>query len=676
MAVAVTVLASSGALKAPVEGLPDPGTLVRWGLPAAAVARDASAALTIGLLVAAAVLLPGPGPAPRATTTPTRTPTHTPTHTLALGPTLTSAQRRAVRLGGYAAASWAVAGLAGVILSYADLAGAAVNLEVLAGIPLFVTEFDLGRALGLSVLGSLLACATAIAARRPGQVGVAAGLAVAAVLPLAWTGHAAGTLNHAAAVDLQMFHLVGVTLWVGGLAAVALTRRALEASFPLVVTRFSTLAGWCFGIVAVSGIVGASVRLGSWAALVGTGYGTLLVAKATALIALGIAGWCHRRWLLGKLTGPTPGRIFARLAAGELFVMAVAVGLAVALSRTSPLLPGSSGPPLEPTTELLGYPMPPPLTAVTAFTAWRVDTLWLPLTAAAAFWYLRAVLRLRRRGDRWPWGRTAAFLLGCAAMIIATSGSPGVYGQVLFSMHMVQHMSIATAVPVFLVLGAPLTLALRSLPRRVDGSRGPREWLLAMVHSAPARLLSHPLVAAAIFLSSLVVFYYSAAFEVSLRSHAGHVLMIAHFLLAGYLFANVICGIDPGPSRPPHLFRLLLLMLTFGYHAFFAVALMSGSQILGSEWYRLLHRDWGPTLAEDQNLGAALSWALGDYPIAVLAVALFVSWISTDTRAARRHDRQADRDGDADLAAYNRSLHDLQIRHKPTHDQELGRADE
>ncbi|WP_446915072.1 cytochrome c oxidase assembly protein, partial [Klebsiella pneumoniae] len=76
-----------------------------------------------------------------------------------------------------------------------------------------------------------------------------------------------------------------------------------------------------------------------------------------------------------------------------------------------------------------------------------------------------------------------------------TSGAPGVYGQVLFSMHMVQHMTIATGVPVFLVLGTPVTLALRVLRRRDDGSRGPREWLMAVSRSLPIQILGHPVVA-------------------------------------------------------------------------------------------------------------------------------------------------------------------------------------
>jgi cytochrome c oxidase assembly factor CtaG len=267
--------------------------------------------------------------------------------------------------------------------------------------------------------------------------------------------------------------------------------------------------------------------------------------------------------------------------------------------------------------------------------------------------------RLRRRGDHWPYGRTIAWTVGCAALIWATSGSPGAYGDVLFSMHIVQHMTIATAVPTFLVLGAPVTLALRALRRRGDASRGPREWLLVLVHSWPLRLLSHPVVAGGMFVVGMMVFYYSALFEQSLRSHTVHLLMTAHFLLAGYLFANVICGIDPGPRRPIYPFRLVLILVAFAFHALFAVALMNATELLAGDWFGGLGRPWGRSVADDQYLGASLGWALGEYPLAILAGAVIWAWVRDDHREARRLDRQADRDDDEALGRYNDYLKSL-----------------
>ena len=141
------------------------------------------------------------------------------------------------------------------------------------------------------------------------------------------------------------------------------------------------------------------------------------------------------------------------------------------------------------------------------------------------------------------------WVLGWAVLVYAVCGAPGVYGRVLFSMHMVMHMAVAMLVPLLLVPAAPVLLALRALPARPDKTWGPREVVLQVVHSRALRVLANPVVAAALFFFSLAVFYYSPLFELALRTHTGHVLMMAHFLLTGYLFVWALVGIDPGPRQ-------------------------------------------------------------------------------------------------------------------------------
>ena len=138
--------------------------------------------------------------------------------------------------------------------------------------------------------------------------------------------------------------------------------------------------------------------------------------------------------------------------------------------------------------------------------------------------------------------------------------------------------------------------------------------------------------------------------------------MTVHLLLAGYLFASAICGVDPGPRRPPYVFRLILLVATMGFHAFFGVSMMGSTQILAQDWFAALGRPWGRILAEEQNRGGALAWALGDYPVAIMVLAMAVQWIRADARESRRYDRQADRDVDAELTAYNEHLRQLAER--------------
>ena len=621
-------------------GLPDPGALTRWGLPLSRALRDLSAALTIGALVLAAVAIP-PESAERARF-------------------VSGTRASVVAAAGCFGFLWAWSGLAVLVFTYSDVAGvsplAAGGLEQLV---YFSTDFDLGRSLfANSVMAAAVAVGTLLA-RRTTTLGGLSVIALLALWPLALTGHAAGALNHDVAVNAQFAHLLGITVWVGGLAVLLLFGRRLGEGIGTVANRYSTLAGWCFAIVAGSGVAAAILRVGGWEGL-WTNYGALLGIKVVALVLLGAAGWWHRRRLLAGLqSGGRRRTWFARLASGELIVMAVAMAAGVALGRTPPPAGATATTAAE---SLLGYPMPPNLGAAEWFTQWRLDTLWTPIALLGVIWYFRGVRRLRRRGDAWPVGRTISWMVGTLGLIWATSGAPGAYGKVLFSMHMVQHMTIATTLPTFFVLGAPVTLALRSLPVRRDGSRGAREWLLVLVHSRFLRVAGHPLVAATLFIASLVAFYYSSIFELSLRTHTMHSLMVAHFFITGYLFASVICGIDPGVARPAHPLRMLLLMVVFGVHAFFSISLMASTTVLAQSWFSSLGRTWGRSLADDQYLGASIGWALGDYPLAILAGALIWSWVKADHREAQRHDRQARRDGDQKLREYNEALQRLQKR--------------
>ncbi|MFB7937196.1 cytochrome c oxidase assembly protein, partial [Streptomyces sp. NPDC056049] len=422
-----------------------------------------------------------------------------------------------------------------------------------------------------------------------------------------------------------------------------------------------------FLAVAASGVVGAVVRLPSWTALLTSPYGLMVTVKAVALAGLGALGRWHRRRTLPALAGGA-GRPFLRIAAGEVVLMAAALGLAVALSRTPP--PDTGAVPRTPAEELLGFPMPPPLGGfpwTPLFTEWHFDPLFAFGTAAAALLYAAGVRRLRARGDAWPVGRTLAWMAGLAVTVLATMSGLAVYGKVMMSVHMGQHMILAMTVPILLVLGAPATLALRTLPTApASGPDGARELLLRLLHSRYVKVLSHPVAASALFIGSAFAVYHTSLFETLMRSHLGHMVMLVHFLAAGLLFFWVIIGIDPGPRRPPHLGRLFVLILTMPFHSWFSISLMSSVAVIGESWWADLARPWGPSLLDDQYNGGAIAWATGDIPVLITTIILAVQWVRSDAREARRVDRQIDRGDDKDpLAAYNAYLAALHARDRP-----------
>jgi putative copper resistance protein D len=485
------------------------------------------------------------------------------------------------------------------------------------------------------------------------------------MLPLSLAGHAAGAANHETAVNSLALHLVAVVVWVGGLLALAMLRPLLGTALAVSVQRYSTLAGWCFAAVAVSGAANAWIRIGSVSSLAST-YGALVILKVVALVILGLAGWHQRLRVVNRIaTDPLAGRLFARVALVEVTVMGAAFALGAALSRSAPPVSDMANMPGMANMPNTGFAQAPvagddlplgPLSGSGWLTQWRIDWLWLGVAVIAVTLYLYGVRRVRARGDSWPVLRTIGWVLGWTVFTWATCGAPGVYGRVLFSVHMVMHMTVSMVAPILMVLAAPVTLALRTLTPRADDTLGPRELLLGLVHSRYLAAIANPFVAAAIFFGSLMVFYFSPLFELALGTHTGHVLMTVHFLMAGYLFAWVLVGIDPGPRRWPPVLLLLVLFGTISLHAFFGVALTGGTTLLAPAYFQGLHLPWAVDLLADQRTGGAVAWGIGEVPTLVLAMLVTLAWLRSDRAESKRLDRQADRDDDAELKAYNAHL--------------------
>lgn len=629
LAVALVWVVPAAALSGAADPLvlADAGPWVRWGQLVIGVVHNVAAALTVGLLVLGGFLVPESRTSRRR-------------EVAATSATIT-------------AGVWAASALAALLVGFAEVA----NLP-LGGAGYWGTLAENILALELlrlwtfeTVLATLLVGVCALVRTRAG-LAWAAILAFATLIPVAYTGHSSGWEGHETAVTALGTHLFAVTTWVGGLMALVMLRAHLGPALLPTTRRFSTLALWCYVAVGLSGMLFALDSVQSWSDLL-SGYWLLIWGKAGVYVALGAFGYAHRRWLLAAELRQRGA--FVRLATVETLVMAVAMGLAVALSRTPPAetrdIDSTS------TVQLLtGYPEPAELTPQSWLTVWQVNWFFLIVAGLAIGLYLAGVWRLRRRADAWPALRTLSWVLGWSTFIYATQGAPGVYGRVLFSMHMVMHMAVMMVIPIFLVMGSAITLGLRSLEARRDKTLGPREVLLAVVHSRYAAVIANPVVAAVIFFGSLVGFYWSGALEFALTTHTGHVLMTLHFLLAGYAFVWSLIGTDPGPPKWSAPMRLLVLLATLAAHAFFGLAIMSGTWLLAPGFFKALDLTWGPDLLSDQQLGGSIAWGIGEMPTLVLAMLVTLDWLRRDERDARRGDRQAERDEDAELTAYNERL--------------------
>ncbi|MDN4477903.1 cytochrome c oxidase assembly protein [Demequina sp. SYSU T00039] len=473
---------------------------------------------------------------------------------------------------------------------------------------------------------------------------------------LAQTGHAAGAADHHLATSAMFLHLAGSAIWLGVIGAMLLLRGPLGDDAKAAVRRASRLAVWAAAVLIVSGAANGWIRLSSPAELVTTTYGRLLLLKIGLMSVAVALAVLHRRVSLPRLSERQVRERFWRVMMIDVGALVAVVTVAAVLASTAPPIPIEPVEEPSPAYFLTGYELPPAPSALNWIVQWRLEIISAFVLVALAVLYLRGVAVLRRRGDAWPWYRTANWLAGIVLMLWITQGAPSIYGMVAFSSHMVEHMLLVMVAPVPLTFAAPITLALRAIEPRRDGSVGPREWIRAVVESRWMRFWANPIVAAVSFAAFLVAFYYSPLFEFALRNHAGHLWMILHFTVVGYLFVNALVGIDPGPTRPRYPLRIVLLFSTMAFHAFFGVSLMMSTVLLAPTWFGLMGRDWGPDAITDQQYGGQIAWGIGELPVLLLAIGIVTAWRRADAKETRRKDRQADRDHDAELRAYNEML--------------------
>jgi len=608
------------------SALGDTGDFLRWGTPAFRALGDIAEAIAIGSLVFAAFALEAKS----------------------------QAFTKTLSLAAIASAIWALAGSAYLLSTFLLISGSQISLENTFADQLwiFITDIQLGQMLALNILVAFALSIATLLIRSLFGVAVCAVTGLAALIPIALSGHAAGSASHSMAVNSLGLHLVGICIWVGGLVALSFAYKhqpRLE-----LITRYSSLALAGFGLVIVSGIASAQIRIGTLGNLFTSGYGQVVLLKTLVLLILGIIGYLHRTKFIRVQQNVS--QKFWKLVTVEFAIFGVAIGLGSALARTANPVSDFPIGDLTPAEILTGSKLPAEPTALTWLTTFKPDILWILITAALAGFYLVGVYRLNKRGDSWSIARTLSWLGGAALLFYITNGFFAAYEQYLFSSHMLAHMLLTMGVPVLLVPGAPITLLFRAVAKRQDESRGVREWLLWALNTKYAQFISHPLVAAVMFASSLVVFYFTPVFGWATREHIGHQWMIVHFVITGYLFVQALIGIDPGPRRLGYPQRLMLLIGTLAFHAFFGLAIMGSDTLLLADWFGAMARTWGQTPIQDQQTGGGIAWGIGELPTGVITIMVAMQWAKSDAREARRSDRASDRSGNEDLAEYNRML--------------------
>ena len=555
--------------------------------------------------------------------------------------------------------SWALAAWAGIAGAQSLVASAyllAVPIpQLLAGGRWSETVAASGAVRGWVVVAVLAGTAAAICATSTTVIGPALALllALGAVVQPTLNGHGGGTTQHAVLLATTGIHGVAAVLWAGMTGALWLALLHPRVASPDALRRQRRVSTVAAAMLILSGLGNGVAQVGSPSDLLATGYGQLVLLKLVLTSACVAVGLTLARALAGD------GLLLARRgltarAGLETVVLLVTMGVGSALALSPPT---RTADPLSTAGErAAGFAFPPVPDWHSVVLELRPDAVFFLVTVALAVTYALGLARLRRRGHHWPPGRSVAWFSGVALLFWLTNFGIARYANVAPGFHMGQHMVLTMLVPILLVLGAPVTLALRALHPGQGGQWGPREWLVRFLGSRALAILTQPAVVLVLYVSGLYGLYLTSAFATLMSSHTGHVLMQAHFLVSGYLFYWILIGTDPRPQPLPYLYRFVVMMIASALHGFFAVVIMMSGRPLAPEWFALVRPPWIEDLLSDTTMGGQLAWAMGELPLALVAVTLAVQWSRDEDRQARRLDRRAERTGDADLRAYNAYL--------------------
>ncbi|QZQ55922.1 bifunctional copper resistance protein CopD/cytochrome c oxidase assembly protein [Curtobacterium sp. TC1] len=584
----------------------DPGPLVRFGLPISRLVVDLSAAATIGGLALATVGLSRSGPE----------------------------WNRAIDVAAAASGIWTVSSAVTTFFTFLSVAGSEISIDEQFGqsMGVFLTGTDLGLAWLVTVLVAAAVTVLCFAVRSRGMVALTAAVSMIGLIPLAQQGHAAGTASHDAAVTALGLHLVGAALWVGGLTMLVLLRGVLPGDrLAVVVARYSSIALGCFVLVAVSGVASAQIRVGALSNLF-TPYGTLVLVKIGAIVAIGVLGAVQRRRAIRSLAeAPARHRPFWTLIVVELAVMGVASGFAAALGRTAtPVDQIALSKTTDPSpAELLTDDLLPHAPGAWGWlTQWNIDLFWLMAAVLLAATYVAGVVRLRRAGVRWPVRRSVAAAVAIVSLVVATSGSLHQYDRFLVSANVGAHVLLGLVVPALVWAAAPVVLIRAAVHPRDDDSTGVREWTGVLVDNAAVRYLVQPFPAFLLAAAVWWAYFATDAVRWSVSDSTGRTVIDVGFLLVGLLamptlFTPVAAG-RTHPTRGAAVVRIVGAVVVAAGAVSLGIAMRGPLGLLQASWFGAMGRTWGPDPLVDQARGGLVLVAAGVLLLVAVVVVVLV----------------------------------------------------
>jgi cytochrome c oxidase assembly factor CtaG len=300
-------------------------------------------------------------------------------------------------------------------------------------------------------------------------------------------------------------------------------------------------------------------------------------------------------------------------------------------------LTGHPGPAIE-----AGYHGPPPLTLVTILTQWQLDIPAILFVALVGTLYYLAAHRVAARGGSWSRARRTAFGTGLGLILFFSVSFFGAYADTLFWARAAQVITLLMLAPLCLAMGSPVALALDTL------SETGAERIRKVLASKIARVLSFPATGSVLLIATPWAFYFTGWYPAVLTNGAVDAVSRLALLVVGFVYFYSRLQLDPVPHKYPHLISVVITFVEVIFDAALGLVLWLNPHIVAHDYYQALGRGWGPSLRNDQIIGAGVLWIAGDAAGLPFLGALMRRMSVDDDKEAAEIDRELD---EQDLAA-------------------------